>query len=105
MYLYTSDKIVVIGETSEDVCYNKQVLVKTLKLNRDGPSLFERDWLQHIHLDWKQLDLTTAEINELCVNSILERYCDVFLTELGTIKDVKAKLEVKPDMLPLFKRP
>ena len=24
MYLYTSDKIVVIGETSEDVCYNKQ---------------------------------------------------------------------------------
>ena len=30
---------------------------------------------------------------------------DVFLTELGTIKDVKAKLEVKPDMLPLFKRP
>ena len=27
------------------------------------------------------------------------------MTELGTIKDVKAKLEVKPDAIPLFKRP
>ena len=45
----------------------------------------------------RRLDLTTAEINESYVNSILERYCDVFLTELGTIKDEKAKLEVKPE--------
>ena len=76
---YTSEKMLVVGEMSVEVYYNKQV--KTLKLyvvDREGLSLFERDWLQHIHLDWKQLDLTTAEINELCVNSILERYCDVF---------------------------
>ena len=59
----------------------------------------------NIHLDWKTIGLTTAEINESCVNPVLERYSDVFSTELGTIKDVKAKLEVKPDAIPLFKRP
>ena len=93
-------------ETSVDVCYNKQV--KTLKLyvfDREGTSLFRRDWLQHIRLDWKTIGLTTAEINESCVKPILERYSDVFSTQLGTIKDVKAKLEVKPDAIPIFKRP
>ena len=99
--------MLVVGETSVDVCYNKQV--KTLKLyvvDPEGPSLFGRDWLQHIRLDWKTIGLTTAEINESCVNPVLERYSDVFSTELGTIiKDVKAKLEVKPDVIPLFNRP
>ena len=47
----------------------------------------------------------SPEINESSVNPVLERYSDVFATELGTIKDVKAKLEVKPDAIPLFKRP
>ena len=77
--------------TSVDVCYNKQV--KTLKqyvVDREGPSLFGRDWLQHIRLDWKTIGLTTTEINESCVNPVLERYSDVFSTELGTIKDVKS---------------
>ena len=44
--------MLVVGETSVEVCYNKQV--KTLKLyvvDREGPSLFGRNWLQHIRLD------------------------------------------------------
>ena len=103
LHTYTSEKILVVGETSVDVCYNKQV--KTLKLyvvDREGPSLFGSDWLR---LDWKTTGLTTAEVNESCVNPVLERYSDVFSTELETIKDIKAKLEVKPDTIPLFKIP
>ena len=45
-HTYRSEKMLIVGETSVDVCYNKQV--KALKLyvvNREGPSLFRRDWL------------------------------------------------------------
>ena len=43
---YMREKMLVVGEMSVNVCYNKQV--KALKLyvvNREGPSLFRRDWL------------------------------------------------------------
>ena len=67
-------------ETSLDVGYNKQV--KTLNVvDREGPSLFGRDWLQQMPLHWKTIGPSTTES---CVNPILERYSDVFSTELGT---------------------
>ena len=103
---YTKEQISVVGEIQVSVCYENQAEeLKLYVLEEDGPTLFGRDWLEYLHLNWKMIKFTTAEAVDGSVKSLLEKYRDVFSSELGLVKSFEAKLEVKPDTPPCFKRP
>ena len=95
---YTGQNLKVLGEKNVRVEYGDQV--KTLPLyvvEGDGPSLFGRNWLGDIQLDWGSIKKLRAPLDEL-----LEEYKEVFRPELGTLKGIEAKLEVKAEARPRF---
>ena len=62
----------------------------------DGPSLLGRNWLHHIRLNWSRIN--AIHVHNDCVSSILDKFQDVFVDELGTIQLVKAKVLVQYDI-------
>ena len=68
-----------------------------------GPSLLGRDWLKHIRLDWKEIQMVHPKASEELAGMIKD-YESVFSTELGTIKSFKAKLVLKQGVTPKFCR-
>ena len=53
-----------------------------------GPSLFGRNWLEKIRLDWG----TNAKISEP-TDPLFQEYADVFAEGLRTLKETQAHLE------------
>ena len=68
-----------------------------------GPNLMGRDWLHHIRLDWHRLH--SIQTQPQALESILQKYEEVFKEELGEIKRFQANLHVNPDQSPRFYRP
>ena len=68
-----------------------------------GPSLFGHNWLMDIRLDWQNMGVTNIESKPLALNDVHDKYDVVFKKELGTLKDFKAKLTVKPNTKPQFR--
>ena len=60
-----------------------------------------RDWLYKIRLDWcaiKSLNVPQATLPDKDrLDTILDKYSDVFEDKLGTFKSAKAKLTLKED--------
>ena len=71
--------------------YNKQVVEFPLRVvEGNGPSLFGRDWLTHIQLDWKKIH----SIHKCKVEEVLERHSHVLQESLGTLQGYDAQLYV-----------
>ena len=69
----------------------------------EGPSLFGRDWLKHIRLDWKQIgSITAGHSTAHRAEQFCEQYLDVFKNELGTIHPAKASLSIDQNARPKF---
>ena len=68
----------------------------------NGPSLFGRDWLQKIKLDWRELHHLSGSATEQQLNNLLNRHSQVFKDELGLIKGTTAKLAVDKNAQPYF---
>jgi len=76
-----------------------------------GLSLFGRNWLQAIKLDWTKL----ARINGVAgredqpvhrhLETLLQENQEIFKDELGHCQGIKAKLKVKTSTVPKFHRP
>ena len=81
----------VQGEFSVDVTYQQECLqgMKLVNVKRTGPALLGRNWLHHINLDWASIHAVQSRQKSL---TKLEKYRDVFVDGLGTIKSYKAKL-------------
>ena len=66
-----------------------------------GPVLMGRDWLYKIRLDWyaiKSLKASqTPPIAKERLQTMLDKYSDVFEDKLGTFKSAKARLTLKED--------
>ena len=79
----------VLGELLVEVEY-KQQGPKPLSLvvvRGKGPCLFGRNWLHHIRLDWKSIASVHSAHDPLGdVNTLLDKYIDVFSDEFGTIQ-------------------
>ena len=96
----------MVGTMDVQVRYGNYVGKHTLYVVKgNGPSLFGRDWLMNIRLDWKHLGVTNIQSPQLCLKSVLDQYNDVFKNELGTLKGYRAKLSIKPNTKPQFRRP
>ena len=68
----------------------------------NGPTLFGRDWLMDIRLDWSSLRVANVEQKPLTLKSLLTTYSDVFKKELGTFSGVKVKLSIKQGSKPVL---
>jgi len=77
--------------------------VKNLTLyvvETQGPTLFRRDWLHQIQLDWKQICTLSKEKppqeTQKKLEKLLDEYSEVrFQNEIGTLKSTKTKLTLK----------
>ncbi|XP_021354167.1 uncharacterized protein K02A2.6-like [Mizuhopecten yessoensis] len=102
---YSGEKLRPRGIVNVRVEYEGQK--KTLKLYvvpKGGTSLFGRDWLREITLKWPAIKAIRAPniSTKTRLDGILARYQAVFNDDWGTLKNMKAKLNVKPDSHPKF---
>ena len=58
-----------------------------------------------IKLDWKSITETVNNVTSLCYQLLLDKYADVFKDELGTLKLMKAQLQVQSQAIPKFCKP
>ena len=71
----------------------------------NGPSLVGRDWLGKIRLNWKNLGIGMVScVGVSSVDSVLQKYEDVFVEDVCEIKGFQAKLRVKANAVPRFLR-
>ena len=95
---YTGECINVLGQVLVKVEYGKQeVKLPLLVVPGDGPSLFGRNWLKSIHLNWPEIKKVSLELDTL-----LNKYKDLFKEELGTVQQYEVKLHVRPGASPNF---
>ena len=84
--------------------------VPLLVVEGSGPSLFGRDWLPQIRLDWTKIcnirvsetDLPGVVASQL--HTTIQNHPNIFKSGLGTVKGITAKLEMKPDACPKFSK-
>ena len=67
-----------------------------------GSSLFGRNWLQHIRLNWSSINNIPVKSS---VQGLLKKHSRLFREELGTLKGAKAKIIVPPNAQLYFFKP
>ena len=104
---YTGQPIPVRGQFTAKVTYEDQTAdLPLLVVKGKGPSLCGRNWLKQIRLNWKTIK-TVSEHRQppeppKSIPEVIAKYSEVFRDELGTLKDIKATISVKPDATPKF---
>ena len=97
---YSGEQLKVLGQAQVKVTYkNQEIEAPLLVVAGDGPTLFGRNWLQLLQLDWKEIRYMTTAIDTL-----LQKHEAIFKDELGTMKNIQVRLCVKPDTVPKFCR-
>ncbi|KAL3189892.1 hypothetical protein MRX96_020237 [Rhipicephalus microplus] len=108
---YTNEPVKPCGVAFVAVQYNAQRQQLPLYvLRQDGQPLLGRSWLQHLKLDWTQIQglhhMQVGNTNGFDrspkLESLLNRYRDLFKDELGTVKGEKATLFLRVDAKPRF---
>ena len=97
------ESLPVVGEVVVRVRYNEQSreLVVLTIVGGDGLSLLSRDWLKHLKLNWEKVHcLREHTIGSL--KGLLEKYSELLMEKLGTIRSFNAKLNVDPHACPKF---
>ena len=106
---YTGHPLKVHGQLIAHLKYQDQSAdVPLLVVEGSGPSLFGRDWLSGIRLNWTKIcnirvsetDLPQGVASQL--RTTIQNHPNVFKPGLGTVKGITAKLEMKPDAHPKF---
>ena len=77
----------------------------------DGVNLFGRNWLSEVKLDWAILfNRCKEKLNNISktdaisekLETLVKNYSEIFSSKLGTIKGVKAKINIKANSQPKF---
>ena len=97
---YTGSEIPVAGTLTVKVQHQQQSIeLPVIVVEGSGPNLLGRDWLAHIRLDWQAMFSTHLDES---LSNLIKRHEPVFQAGLGTIKDLKATLQCKPEVSPRF---
>ena len=114
---YGSHPITVVGTARVVVKYQDQQSEQVLTIVRGkGPTLLGMDWINVMELDYlnwgkirqtMQVEETVSfqETPSRSMEEIIKDYEEVFSGELGTVRNTKASLELKPEAVPKFFRP
>ncbi|KAL9950577.1 hypothetical protein ACROYT_G043093 [Oculina patagonica] len=98
---YTGEALEILGQARVEVTYQDQTANLPLQVIKgQGPSLFGRNWLRNIKLNWGSIKKISSDLD-----NVLTRHQSVFKDELGTMQGVKAKLFVKSESKPKFFKP
>ena len=106
MKTYTGQHISVRGTIEVNVEYGEQA--KNLHLyvvDGSGSTLFGRDWLSQIRLDWATIAKVTTQDPTAVWKPVIEKHAAVFSEKLGTISPFKATLQLRPEASPIFRKP
>ena len=69
---YTGENIVILGSVDVDVSYNdKKFTLPLLVVQGSGPSLFERNWLQQVKLNWTNINAVSFKSK---LDTLLEKH-------------------------------
>ena len=96
---YSKEPLPVVGAMNVNVEYSGQTYkLVLLVVKGSGPTLFGRDWMHVIRLDWQQINYAFSS----GLQELLNKHADVFQDGLGTFKGRKARIEVEPDAKPRY---
>ncbi|XP_017482654.1 PREDICTED: uncharacterized protein K02A2.6-like [Rhagoletis zephyria] len=88
-------------------------ILKLYVVRSDRKPLLGRKWLREIRLDWNKIinndTVIVQNVNQIQQNqrssqieNLISKYSDVFSTTTGKIKDLQARLYLKPNAAPKF---
>ncbi len=101
---YTDESMQVTGQLQVHVQYGSQTqLLVLVVVAGHGPSLFGRNWLKYLQLDWHRIETITMQSDGL--EALLKKHDQLFKDELGTVQPQKATLHIKLDVAPTFFKP
>ena len=99
---FTKENISVIGEFIVQVRYNqKQAQLPLVVVPGDGLSLLGRNWLKPLQLDLQKIN-SVSQVHTPTLETLLDKYQNLFNGKLGKIQPYQAELKVRPDALPKF---
>ena len=99
---YTGENVQICGEAEIVVTDDdKTATLPLFVVERGGPSLLGRDWIQHLQVD---LRINTIDRHDKKLQKLLEDHNSVFKSAAGCLRDVKVTLYGKPDTTPKFYR-
>ena len=99
MQTYLGEPIRVKRQAQVEVCYEQQqVKLPLVVVEGDSPSLFGRQWLDCIKLNWNSINSVWNE----SLKGMLDHHAEVPKSELGTLKGYEAKFLVDSDAQPRF---
>ncbi|GBN32035.1 Uncharacterized protein K02A2.6 [Araneus ventricosus] len=79
----------------------------TMELDTGGAKIWiqfwRREWFYKINLDWQAIKAVRAT-SKRNLSQLLEEYKNIFDDELGEINNYQVKLELKPEVKPIFCR-
>ena len=88
---YSGEYLETLGNISVSVCYgDQQVTLPLVVIKGKGPSLFGRNWLEKIKLDWPEIH----KLQEDPVGAILRQHAIVFEESPGTLKGFTAQVHM-----------
>ena len=99
---YSGEYLETLGNINVSVCYgDQQVTLPSVVIKgkaRKGPSLFGRNWLEKIKLDWLEIH----KLQEDPVGAILKLHEIVFEESLGILKGFTVQVHIDPVVKPRF---
>ena len=99
---YSGEELNIVGSLSVEVEHNSQVSVLPLLVIKGrGPSLFGRNWLEKIKVNWSYVN----HLQDSAVDRVVNKHKNLFRDELGTLKGMTAKILVTPNAQPRFFKP
>ena len=106
---YNNENISIVGSAEVNVQYGQQRVqnlpIIIVKGNRQ--TLLGLNWIKWIKLDWHKIFEITEQDkgSEISLNGLLSQFPTAFEDKVGTVKNAKAKLILKPDAVPKFCTP
>ena len=102
---YTEEQMEVVGQLNVRVqCGDQVEKLVLVVVGGNGPSLFGRNWLKYLKLNWPKIASIHSSRSET-LNTLINQHQKLFTEELGTVKPFKAKLLVQPQAVPRFCKP
>ncbi|KAL6460959.1 hypothetical protein MHYP_G00309250 [Metynnis hypsauchen] len=105
---YTGERIRPVGVVPVNVKYqNQHSMLNLYVVKSHGPTLFGRDWLTQIQLDWRSIysicTIPSTEVStETELKRVLQSAADVFQDGIGTLKHIKGKIVLNENVSPKF---
>lgn len=99
LHTFTGEKVTPLGMFYAQVRLGSQEERLPLYVTPGkGPTLLGREWLNRIQLNWPLLRLQSQP----SLQEVLDKHSTVFADELGKLKEIKARIQLKEGATPRF---